>query len=160
MQELKMGSWALGASCLSVVAVLSVAGCNSKNEVEVPTANQVAGGVQNAATTIQKDAGPAVKKAAVAVETAAAPAVKVAGDAALTAKVKGAIMLNQDIDANKINIDVKGKIIIVRGRVKNAAQRATVRRIAGEQASGYKLVDQLQIEGAGVKVVPKAGHKP
>lgn len=156
MQKLRMGSWTAGTSCLGAVALLSLAGCNSKNEVEVPTANQVANSVSNAATTIQKDAGPAIKKAAVAVETAAAPAVKVAGDAALTGKVKGAIMLNQDIDSSKINIDVKGKEVIIRGRVKNPAQRATVQKIAKDQTpSGYKLIDQLQIEGAGVKVVPK-----
>lgn len=159
MQKPRLGSQALGAVCFSAVMLLSVAGCNSKNEVEVPTANQVAGGVQNAATTIQKEAGPAVKKAAVAVETAAAPAVKVAGDRALEAKVKGAIMLNQNIDSSKINIDVKGKTVVLRGRVKNAAQRATVQKIATDQAPGYKPINQLQIEAAGVKVAPKAGHK-
>ncbi|MBV9863862.1 MAG: BON domain-containing protein [Abitibacteriaceae bacterium] len=144
----------LGTGWLGVAILVALAGCNSKDQ-DLPSANQVAGGVENAATTVKKEAGPAVLKAAKTVEKAAAPLVKVTDETAMTTKVKGAIMADNTVDSSKINVDVKGNEVILRGRVKNAAQRAHVQNIAKHEAPNYKLVDQLQLEGAAVKVVPK-----
>lgn len=140
---------------LGVAALGTLAGCNSKNQVDVPSANQVAAGVDNAATTVKKEAGPAVLNAAKTVEKVAAPLVKVTDETAVTGKVKAAIMADNTVDSTKINVDVKGNEVILRGRVKSAAQRAHVQNIAKHEAPKYKLVDQLQIEGATVKVVTK-----
>ena len=145
---------------LGAVTIMGVTGCSSNGQnnapdIQVPSANQVGKSVENAATTVEKvavkaekTAAPVVNQSIKTIATTAAPAVKAGEDNLMAGKIKTAIIANQTVDSSTINIDVKNNTVILRGRVKNAGEKALVQKIATQQASGYHLINQLQIVGA------------
>lgn len=91
--------------------------------------------------------GQAAKTAAPKVRKAADSTVTMLGDEAMAARVKTAIIENRTLDSKQINVDVKEKKVILRGRVATAEQKRTAEAIAKREAPGYKLIDQLKITG-------------
>lgn len=129
-----------------VVAVVAIGvGCSSNNSgggngtgITVDT---------NAVKKVGSELGNAARTAAPKVRKAADSTVTMLGDEAMAARVKTAIIENRTLDSKQINVDVKEKKVILRGRVATAEQKRTAEAIAKREAPGYKLIDQLKITG-------------
>jgi osmotically-inducible protein OsmY len=67
-----------------------------------------------------------------------------------TLDVKAALTLDQSIDATHINVDTDAetRTVTLRGSVPTAAQKAAVEKVARDKAEGYRVVNQLTLQGA------------
>ena len=75
------------------------------------------------------------------------PATQIAQDAAITAAIKTRLIADPVVKAFDINVDTYESLVILRGRVDKAEQRASAERIA-RGASGVKGVrNELTVRG-------------
>jgi osmotically-inducible protein OsmY len=152
---------------LGAVVTLGVAGCQDRNNNGTPdapaTSGQIERGMENAGQTVEKGldkAGNAIEKgvdkAAPAIENAVESGADLASNAAMTGKVKSAIMANESISATGLNVDTKGKVVYLRGSVKNAAQKNLASQIAKKQAgTGYTIKNELKVAGGASPTMKK-----
>jgi osmotically-inducible protein OsmY len=86
---------------------------------------------------------------------AANDAKRTAGDAGAaidaateTIDVKTALMADSTVDASDINVDTfhETKTVVLKGSVPTAAQKSEAARIAGREATGYKVDNQLVVK--------------
>lgn len=69
-------------------------------------------------------------------------------DAAIqTVDVKSALIADDRIDADDINVDTDAatKTVILKGRVPTAAQKTLAAEIAGKKAEGYRVKNELMV---------------
>lgn len=104
----------------------------------------------NTAAGAKKDAEINADKAAAATEDAKDKASDAAGavkGAAETIDVKTALMADRTVDASHINVDTYAdtKTVVLRGSVKTATERDEAARIAANEATGYRIDNQLTI---------------
>ncbi|HVF09179.1 MAG TPA: BON domain-containing protein [Abditibacteriaceae bacterium] len=131
---------------VGAIVLTGLAGCQDKNDNNQPdslaTTEQVDKAVENAGETVTdaaKDAGKAVEGAA---------------DAAVnTPKIKAALADNASLKGTTIDVDTDGtkNQIVLRGTVKNAAQKKAAETIAKREAPNYNIVNQLKVAGGGSK---------
>ena len=109
----------------------------------------------NTAAGVEEDTRRAGEKAAEAVDDAARETARATAAAVETIDVKSALMADRSVDASGIDVDTfpETKTIVLKGSVKTTAQRDEAARIAGAEAPGYKIDNQL-------KVAPIPGFKP
>ncbi len=67
--------------------------------------------------------------------------------AAQTMQIKTALMEDKSVDASHIDVDTNGttKVVTLKGRVPNSAQKASATRIAKGKAPDYTIVNNLVI---------------
>jgi len=86
-------------------------------------------------------------------EEPATPATPDTGDRAAaateTADVKLAISMDKTVDASDINVDTDAatKIVTLKGTVASAEQRARAEAIAVREATGFRVVNELEVKG-------------
>jgi osmotically-inducible protein OsmY len=75
----------------------------------------------------------------------AGAAIDAAGE---TIDVKTALMADETVDADEINVDTfhETKTVVLKGSVPTAAMKAAAGRIAAREAEGYKVDNQLTIK--------------
>jgi hyperosmotically inducible periplasmic protein len=72
---------------------------------------------------------------------------RIAADAAITADVKSRLIAEPGIRSFSINVDTNNGVVLLKGDVKSAAQRATAERLA-RKAKGVKSVrNELAVNG-------------
>jgi hyperosmotically inducible periplasmic protein len=72
---------------------------------------------------------------------------RIAADAAITADVKSRLIAEPGIRSFSINVDTNNGVVLLKGDVKSAAQRATAERLA-RKAKGVKAVrNELAVNG-------------
>jgi osmotically-inducible protein OsmY len=66
-----------------------------------------------------------------------------------TADVKLAISMDKTVDASNIDVDTNAatKVVTLKGTVASAEQRARAEAIAVREATGFKVVNQLEVKG-------------
>lgn len=69
------------------------------------------------------------------------------GAAGETLDVKTALMTDDTVDADEINVDTfhETKTVVLKGSVPTAAQKTAAGRIAAREAEGYKIDNQLTV---------------
>ena len=118
-------------------------------------AEQTAAATKEAAREVSEAAAPAV--AAIREGTAAAAqvakeqmrgAVKAADAAQQTAQIKAALMADAAIDSTTIDIDTVAatKTVVLKGRVRTAAEKARAGRIAADKAQGFTIDNRLVVQ--------------
>jgi osmotically-inducible protein OsmY len=92
-------------------------------------------------------AAEATETAAGKVEAAVKEGSAAAGAALETVDVKAALVADTAIDASRIDVDTDAakKVVVLRGSVPNASQRAAAERLAMEHAKGYRIDNQLSV---------------
>ena len=75
----------------------------------------------------------------------AGSAIDAAGE---TIDVKTALMADDTVDADEINVDTfhETKTVVLKGSVPTAAQKTEAARIAAREATGYKVDNQLVVK--------------
>jgi osmotically-inducible protein OsmY len=101
----------------------------------------------NTAAGVEDDATRASEKAAEAVDEAAREAARATAAVVETIDVKSALMADRTVDASHIDVDTfpETKTIVLKGSVKTSAERDEAERIAGIEAPGYKIDNQLKV---------------
>ena len=95
--------------------------------------------------------GEVVKDAAKDVKREAKPAAKEVGEVVDATKqhldVKAALLADKAVDASHIDIDVNKdtKVLVLRGTVPTAAQKAAAERIARDKADGFAVRNELTV---------------
>ena len=99
--------------------------------------------VENAAEATKEGA----EKAAEATKDAAKNTANTADGAQQTMQIKSALLADKSVDASSIDVDTNGmtKTVTLKGRVPNAAQKASAERIAKSKAPDYTVVNNLTI---------------
>ena len=99
--------------------------------------------VDNAAEATKEGA----EKAAEATKDAAKNTANTADGAQQTMQIKSALLADKSVDASSIDVDTNGmtKTVTLKGRVPNAAQKASAERIAKSKAPDYTVVNNLTI---------------
>jgi osmotically-inducible protein OsmY len=66
-----------------------------------------------------------------------------------TADVKLAISMDKTVDASNIDVDTNAatKVVTLKGTVASAEQRSRAEAIAVREATGFKVVNQLEVKG-------------
>ena len=120
---------ALGCALLA----LTVAACSDRTEKRTEEAARDAG---RATSEAARDAGGAVANAGRAAEAAVE-----------TMDVKAALMRDSRVDASGVNVDTnhQTKTVVLKGKVPTAAQKTLAEQIATEQASGYRIQNDLTV---------------
>jgi hypothetical protein len=72
---------------------------------------------------------------------------RAAAGATETVDVKAALMLDDGVDADDINVDTDGvkKVVVLKGSVPSAAQKNRAEQIAVREAKGYRVDNQLVV---------------
>jgi len=85
--------------------------------------------------------------AAEATKDAAKNTANTADGAQQTMQIKTALLADKSVDASSIDVDTNGmtKTVTLKGRVPNAAQKASAERIAKSKAPDYTVVNNLTI---------------
>jgi len=98
-----------------------------------------------AATTLADDAADAARDAGDAVADATRGVTDRTAAAIETMDVKAALIADDTVDAEHINVDTnhESRTVVLRGSVPTAAQRERAGRIAQEQAPDYTVDNQL-----------------
>jgi hyperosmotically inducible protein len=86
-------------------------------------------------------ANETAKKAGEAVTTVE----EAVSETALTAKIKSKMMLDDSVKARTINVDTKGSVVTLTGRVESAAERERAVQLAKETNGVTQVVDRLEI---------------
>lgn len=118
-------------------------------------AEQTAAATKEAAREVSEAAAPAV--AAIREGTAAAAqvakermseAARAADAAQQTAAIKAALMADPAIDSTTIDIDTIAdtKTVVLKGRVRTTAERASAGRIAADKAQGFTIDNRLVVQ--------------
>ena len=144
----------LALTAVGFFAFVGVACDNTARGVKEDTANAVDAAKDASAEAKEKaDATAAAAKAEAKDETAdakrAAGSAGAAIDAAAeTLDVKAALMADTTVDAGDINVDTfkETKTVVLKGSVPTAAQKEQAGRIAGREAEGYKIDNQLVVK--------------
>ena len=115
------------------VLALTVAACSDRTEKRTEEAARDAG---RATSEAARDAGGAVANAGRAADAAVE-----------TMDVKAALMRDDRVDAGGINVDTnhQTKTVVLKGKVPTAAQKALAEQIAAEQATGYRIQNELTV---------------
>ena len=115
------------------VLALTVAACSDSTEKRTEEAARDAG---RATSEAARDAGAAVANAGRAADAAVE-----------TMDVKAALMRDNRVDAGEINVDTnhQTKTVVLKGKVPTAAQKALAEQIAAEQATGYRIQNELTV---------------
>ena len=103
-------------------------------------AGAVAGDIGAEAREGMSEAGQAAR--------AGAAGVAATGDAAQqTAQIKTALMADATIDSTDINVDTVAstKTVVLKGRVRTAAEKTRAARIAADKAPGYQVTNNLEV---------------
>lgn len=124
---------------LTVMVAAFVAGCNRTNSGE--TAH-----VEKQLEHLGKEAQTAVVRAEPTVKAATTKAVQTVEEAAVSGRVKAALMLDRSIDTSHINVDTKGKTVILRGSVPQAAQSKHAVEVVQKEAMGYSIANELKVK--------------
>jgi len=139
-------SW-LKYAGLGAVILVSATGCADRNKDNVPdsaaTTKEVKNSVDKASTAIEKGVEKGVAKGAVAIKNVA----NATKDSAVSTKVKGVLIADKKVDASKINVDTKGKIIYLRGTARTAQQRSLIVAITTKTMPGYSISNLLKVPG-------------
>jgi osmotically-inducible protein OsmY len=92
-------------------------------------------------------AAEATETAAEKVESAVKEGSAAAGAALETVDVKTALLADKSIDASHIDVDTDAerKVVVLRGSVPNASQRAAAEQLAKAHAEGFRVDNQLSI---------------
>ena len=117
----------------------------------VNNAERATDAVQNASQT-KNDAEASLKHAGESAKEAVNSAADIAAAAAQTAKVKTALVADSKVTAADINVDTEAatKVIVLKGHVPSAEQKAAAGRIAAEKASpGYTVRNELTVSPKG-----------
>jgi osmotically-inducible protein OsmY len=141
---------------VSALAVVGVAGCQDKNNDDVPDSPATAPQINKA-----------VNKGVAAVENAATKTADAAKDVAAngvtTGKIKAAYAKNDSIKALDINVttDSSKKIVMLDGTVQNAAQKKMAKKLAKQNApAGFKIMNNLKVGGGASPMMNKGvGNK-
>ena len=85
--------------------------------------------------------------AAEATKDAAKNTANTADGAQQTMQIKTALLADKSVDASSIDVDTNGmtKTVTLKGRVPNAAQKASAERIAKSKAPDYTVVNNLTV---------------
>ena len=115
------------------VLALTVAACSDRTEKRTEEAARDAG---RATSEAARDAGGAVANAGRAADAAVE-----------TMDVKAALMRDNRVDAGGINVDTnhQTKTVVLKGKVPTAAQKTLAEQIAAEQATGYRIQNELTV---------------
>jgi hypothetical protein len=70
---------------------------------------------------------------------------KALAEGGLTAKIKSKITLDDTLKGAEIDVDTRGTVVTVAGRVDTKAQRERVVQLARETAGVTKVVDQVEV---------------
>lgn len=117
-------------------------------------AEQTAAATKEVAREVSKAAGPAV--AAIREGTAAAAqvarermsgATRAVDAAQQTAQIKAALMADATIDSTTIDIDTVAdtRTVVLKGRVRSAAEKASAGRIAAAKAPDFTIDNRLEV---------------
>jgi osmotically-inducible protein OsmY len=68
-------------------------------------------------------------------------------EARLTAKITSKMVLDDTIEASRLNVDTHGTVVTVRGAVDTDAQRARALQLARETDSVTQVIDEIEIVG-------------
>lgn len=118
-------------------------------------AEQTAAATKEAAREVSEATAPAV--AAIREGTAAAAqvakermsgAARAADAAQQTAQIKAALMADATIDSTTIDIDTvpDTRTVVLKGRVRTAAEKASAGRIAADKAQGFTIDNRLVVQ--------------
>ena len=73
----------------------------------------------------------------------------------LTAKIKAKMALDDAVKALDLDVDTSGTVVTVRGHVRTDAERQRALRLARETDGVTKVVDGIQVQGAGTRRASK-----
>jgi hypothetical protein len=134
------------------------AAAEKASEQAAAAAKDAAAKAKEAAKEFGSEARDAALKGASAAAKAGSEAAVVAGDAAQvagvkaagllrTGAIKAALLANTDLDVSGVDIDTDEarKIVVLKGRARSAAEKATIAKIAAEKAPGYRIENQLAV---------------
>ena len=140
MRRMASSSGLVGA----VAVVLACAACSDCAEDRADTAARDSARTANEAA---RDTGRAAEGAARSAGDAVGNAGRAADAAVETMDVKAALMADSRVDAGDINVDTDHttKTVVLKGRVKTAAQKTVAEQIAVEKAVGYRVQNQLTV---------------
>src|SRR5688500_13026459 len=128
------------------VAMVSVVGCQDKNNNGVPESPATGAQVENTLDNAGRSNEKSIDKAVPAIEETVESGAKIATDAATTGKVKTALMADKTISASEIDVDTKNRVVHLRGTVKNAAQKNLASQIAKKQVGeGFTIKNELKV---------------
>lgn len=126
--------WTKKSAVLGVAVVLAMAGC-AKNEIpQSPVSSNEVENVMEHAGDVAKDIGVA---------------------ATITPKVKTALVANSSLKGTKIDVSTVDKTVTLSGTVTNNAQKNLAGNIAKQQASGFQIVNKLQVKGGASPIMNK-----
>ncbi len=74
---------------------------------------------------------------------------------AITPKVKSALLANTSLKGSSIDVSSVDKTVTLTGTVTNNAQKSLAGNIAKQQAAGYQIVNNLQVQGGASPVMNK-----
>lgn len=119
-----------------VAGGLLLAGCSNT----AAGAREDAANAANKVSTAATDAGKATTDAATSTGATVAAAVE-------TIDVKSALIADRTVDASAINVDTVAstKTVVLKGSVPTPEQREEAGRIAGAEAPGYRIDNQLAV---------------
>jgi osmotically-inducible protein OsmY len=145
-------------SCVAAFAIAGAAACQNTarglkqdaQQTEERTRDDRAA-AREKAQQLGNDMGKAANRGAAAAQQAGEELAERAGAALETLDVKGALMADGAVDATRIdvNTDYRTKTVTLNGYVPTENERVKAESIARAKASGYNVVNNLQVRPRG-----------
>jgi osmotically-inducible protein OsmY len=145
-------------SCIAAFAITSAAACQNTarglkqdaQQAEERTRDDRAA-AREKARDLGNDAAKAADRGAAAAQQAGEELAERAGAAWQTLDVKGALMADGSVDATRIDVDTdyRTKTVTLNGYVPTENERVKAESIARAKASGYNVVNNLQVRPRG-----------
>ena len=141
-------------SCVAAFAITGVAACQNTAQGLKQDARQTEertrddrAAAQEKARELGNDAAKAANRGAEAARQAGEEIAERAGAAWETIDVKGALMADSSVDATRINVntDYRTKTVTLNGYVPTEGERARAEAITRAKASGYQVVNNLEV---------------